>query len=306
MAYPYIHRWQLEVTRYLDDYGDDCAVTYAAACAANNADVVIANPVGYIVIGQTFLPSFPNEKFRICRGLCSYNLSGSPGDVVKAVLTSQGVNTKGSSIVACIYDGTGLTGAAADFGAIGDLSTVLGSAYIPDVDGFDEYYSFKIEFNALGLAFLESKAGGTALLAFKVAADGVSEPGTCPAITGYENFWMQGEHYLHKLHINSESGYIWVEGIYLAYLDGNYFKRLQQGTTTAVTGKIPGQIGVKPNDTYLRYIDNTGAERIIEGNLFASQGKISGQIGIRSDLPSYFRYIDGYGNERSFIGDLAT
>ena len=305
MAYHFVNRWQLEVKRYLYDYGDDCAATYNAACSENDADIAIANPSGYIVIGQNFLYSY--ESFRICRGLCSYDLSDlSPSvDVEKAVLTSIGVVVKGvSGIYAYIYDGTGLTGVKADFGAIGALSTVLGSAYIPDQNGYNLDYTFKIEFNSAGLAFLESKAGGIAMLAFKVNTDG-EQPGSCPTITGYEEFLLQSESYLHKLHINSEPGYIWVEGIYFAYLDGNYLKRLKQGTTTAITGKIAGQYGIKPNDTYLRYIDNTGAERIIEGNLYASQGKIPGQIGIRSNLPSYLRYIDGYGNERSFAGDLA-
>jgi len=305
MAFHFVHRWQLEVRRYLADYGDDCAATYNAACSEDEADSVYANPTGYIVIGQLFLAS---GFFRICRGLCTYDLSAlSPSEAVElAVLTSMGgFVTKDSGILAYIYDGTGLTGAKADYGAIGDLSSILGSAFIPDLGGVDEDYPVKIEFNSAGRDFLKSKAGGIATLAFKVNTDG-EQPGDCPTITGYEEFFMQDEPYLHKLHINSDSGYIWVEGTYLAYLDGNYLKRVKQGTTTAVTGKIPGQCGVKPNDTYFRYIDNTGAERIIEGNLYASQGKISGQIGINSNLPSYLRYIDGYGDERSFMGEIAS
>lgn len=305
MAFHFVNRWQLEVKRYLSDYGDDCAATYNAAYTEDEADIVITNPLEYIVVGQHFVASY--EEFRICRGLCTYDLSDlSPSeDVIKAVLTSIGAGVKGTGIYAYIYDGTGLTGIKADFSAIGALSTVLGLAYIPDLGGYDDDYPFKIEFNSAGLSFLESKAGGIAILAFKVNTDG-EQPGSCPTITGYEEFFMQEETYLHKLHINPEPGYIWVEGIYLAYLDGNYLKRLKQGTTTGITGKIAGQCGVKPSDTYFRYIDNAGAERIIEGNLYASQGKIPGQIGIRSDFPSYLHYIDGYGDERSFMGEIAS
>ena len=301
MAYPFVNRWQFSVRRYLADYGDDCAATYSAACSEPNADVVLVDPS----CGQLF--RVVGGFYIIRRCLCTYDLSDlSPSEAVaKAVLTSIGawVSSEGG-ISAYIYDGTSVSTGVAGYGQIGALSTVLGSAYIPNV-GLDEYYTFSISFNSAGLAFLESKAGGIAKLAFMVSTEGMP-PGECPTISGTETFYLSGDHSLHKLHINSDPGYIWVEGIYLAYLDGNYLKRLKQGATTGTSGAIPGHCWVEPNDTYLRYIDNTGAERIIEGNLFASQGKIAGQIGIRSDLPSYLRYIDGYGNERSFMGELET
>jgi len=101
-----------------------------------------------------------------------------------------------------------------------------------------------------------------------------------------------------------DPGFKWVEGTSLAYTDNDGFKRLEEGTTTGVTGKLAGQCGVKPNDTHYYYIDDTGAERKIEGVKEGATGKISGQCGINPTYPTKFCYIDGYGDERRFEGTL--
>jgi len=310
MAFQFVSRWQLEVKRYLADYGNDCAATYAAAHSEDEADIVIKNPPGgYIVVGQSYVGGSWKE-YRICRGLVTYDLSDlSPSvEIDLAVLTSMGAwVTKDDGIEAYVFDGTGLTGVKADYGAIGDLITVLGSVHIPDTGGYDPDYPLAIEFNSAGLAFLESKAGGIATLAFRVSTDvSAEQPGNCPNTSGYEEFYMRSKIYLHKLHINSAPFYIWFEGEYLAYLDGNYFKRLKLGIATGVTGKTWGQFGVKPNDTHFYYVGESGAERKIEGSKLGATGKIPGQYGLNPNYPSYFRYIDGYGDEESFMGDLAS
>lgn len=98
-------------------------------------------------------------------------------------------------------------------------------------------------------------------------------------------------------------GYIWVEGIYFAYIDNNGVKRLKEGSLTGVTGKTPGDISM--DDIYRIYVDANGDVRQIEGTLTGLTGKITGQISINTKtraLWTHCFYIDGYGNERCFEG----
>jgi len=67
------------------------------------------------------------------------------------------------------------------------------------------------------------------------------------------------------------SGYLWVEGTYLHYIDANGDVWRFEGTLTGLTGKIPSQISINTKSgidgTKLCYIDDTGAERCFEGTI---------------------------------------
>jgi len=295
MIFNFTSRHQFEVKRYIANYGDDCAATYSAAYNANNADIVISNPTGYIVIGQSYIP----EKFRICRGLCFYDLSGLAGTVEDAILASEGAwVTKDSGIIAQVYDGTYISTGVAGYGQIGDLTTVLGFGSIPDLGGVDEYYPFEIVFNSAGLTFLAGKAGGIVKLAFKVDTEG-SEVGNCPLSSGYEEFFLDNEQARHKLIINLPKGYIWVEGTQFAYLDSSGRKRVTEGGLPGGTGLNPGYLWIQSD--YLYYIDSSGAKRRILGSTTGTSGLTPGYLWIEG---SYVHYTDADGDERRFAGGL--
>jgi hypothetical protein len=95
----------------------------------------------------------------------------------------------------------------------------------------------------------------------------------------------------------SPAGYIWVEGTKIAYVDGNYAKRTQEGSLDGATGKIAGHLWAEGSN--LRYIDSSGNERYIAGTQEGAAGKIAGHIWIEA---TKFRYIDSNGDERCFEG----
>lgn len=104
----------------------------------------------------------------------------------------------------------------------------------------------------------------------------------------------------------SPAGFIWIEGTKIAYVDGAYTKRTQEGTLDGASGKVAGHAWI--GATKLRYIDSSGNERYIEGVLTGLSGKIASQISINTNPAiggTKFCYIDSSGNERCFQGTAA-
>lgn len=197
-----------------------------------------------------------------------------------------------------IYDATGLDlYSKATYSAMINLppEKLLGTYEIPY--GVTETEIWIATFNSTGLAFLESKKGTNAYIALW-SDEQPPFPGNSPLL----GYYRDGTHSKPStLCYNEVPGYIWVEGIYLAFLDVNRRKNLVEGSLTGTTGKIAGHTFVEGN--YLHYIDDTGAERRILGILTGLTGKIPGQISINMSYPLYGRnlcYIDSSGNERGF------
>jgi len=298
MKFDFVSRKELGVYRYLSNYGWDCSSTYDAAYNASSSDWS-GSPPGYICVGQLFRPTsppyVPSGFYRICRGICTYDLTNLSPSIAVSIARLQSTGTlvtKPGGIDALVFDGTGLTGAQSDFGLIRTLSPSLGSAKLYTGD----YGPFHIDFNSLGLEFIESKAGGIMILAFRVSSEG-TPPGNCPSTQGTEEFYLDSSHNIHMLLINESGGYIWVEGSKFAYLDDYRTKRITEGTLEGATGKIAGYCWVE--GTKFRYIDSSGNERYIEGTQEGATGKTPGHPWIEE---TKFRYIDSSGNERYFEG----
>jgi len=302
--FPYTDRRQFNVQRYIKDYGNDCQTTWEAATTASEADVIVSNPYGYVQFGQQFVYGVGTQRYIIDRCLCSYNLAGmNPAQVVAAYLLSEGgwvTEEEGMGIY--MVDGTGLSGT--DKGTFSEIPNcpILGFGRVGKRFDFDNPWG--ISFDADGIAFLKSKAGGIAKIGFYSSE--AASPGNCPTVTGRELLFLEARVYgTHKIvTVEARGGYIWVEGTYLAYLDFYRTKRLKEGTTTGTTGKIAGHLWVEGN--YLHYIDANGDERRILGSTTGLSGKLAGQITV-----NYFQggtelcYIDSSGNERCFEGSAS-
>jgi hypothetical protein len=284
-------------------------VDYSVAHNAEIAEYSIT-PYGYAVTGQIHIMSGypPVHLYRICRDILSFDLSSlSPADeIFYAAINSFGYWAT-DVFDGYVFNGTGLTGATSDYGVIGSMTAVLGSATFP-ADGFQEYTHYSIVFNATGLAFLQSKVGGIVTLALRSSTDVSASP---PGVNHYQEFYLQ-EKFDTKLIIPQPGGYIWVEGTKFAYLDAFRTKRLKEGTLTGLDDKLPGQISINTKEPMLGtdfcYVDSTGNERRIQGTLTGLSGKLAGQCSLNTIYPMYgmeFCYIDSDGNERRIYGGSA-
>lgn len=94
-------------------------------------------------------------------------------------------------------------------------------------------------------------------------------------------------------------GFIWVEGTQFHYIDQACTDRYKEGTATGSTGTA-GYGFVE--GTYFHYIDESGDERRFEGSTSAVSGKLAGQVSIHGRV---FAYIDNTGAERETTGTVA-
>jgi hypothetical protein len=185
----------------------------------------------------------------------------------------------------------------ADYGYLGTRVVELAPAlYVPDTT----YRWHNFLFNEAGKAAINK--GGITKLAFRHLTDlSGSDPGVNKAHGFYVPYYYPGEGSPLGLQIwlvinESLSGYIWVEGTYLAYSDASGNKRLKEGTTTGNTGTA-GHTWVEGD--YFHYIDANGDERRILGTVGDATGKVSGHIWMEE---TGVHYIDSSGNERYFEG----
>jgi len=300
-TYNYTDRRNYLVRRYRKNYLS-CDATWLACKIEDTADVVTANPDGYVSFGGWYTYHITNMSYTIYRALCTYNLSGlSAGDVTTAYLESEGgYVAEAEGVNMYMYDGTGVSLDVSGYGQIADLTTLLGEVHIPN--GFYVSDPWAILFNAAGIAFLKSKAGGSAKIAFR--SEELTPPGNCPTTPeGRELLHLAwtGDGKTHQIVISSaEGGYRWVEGEDWAYLDAFRTKRL---TTGALTGGS-GDPGYRWADgTYWYYTDSSGNVRRIEGTLTGLTGKIPGQSSVNTNQGgTKFCYIDSSGAERCFEG----
>jgi hypothetical protein len=185
----------------------------------------------------------------------------------------------------------------ADYGYLGTRVVGLAPAlYVPDTTYRWHYFIFNTE----GIAAINK--GGITKLACRHLTDlSNSDPGVNKAHSFYVPYYYPGEGSPLGLQIwlvinELPSGYIWVEGIYLAYIDSSFVKRLKEGTTTGNNGTA-GHIWVEGD--YFHYIDANGDERRILGTVGDATGKASGHIWMEE---TGVHYIDSSGQERYFEG----
>lgn len=199
-----------------------------------------------------------------------------------------------------MLDASSITSICADehYGDILDLTSVLGSITFPS--GISGEHFWRIYFNETGLAFLNSKRGNTANLAFRSNY----HPGYSGA-WGWASLWTPGYGYS-ETYLNEGDSYIWVEGTYLAYTDAFGQKRLEQGSTTGQTATVSSEPWVEGD--YIHYIDASLDERRILGSTTGLSGKVAGQISVNTKAGisgTKLCYIDSSGNERCFEGTAA-
>jgi len=241
------------------------------------------------------------------RGLADFDLSEvSPSLTIacaKLVMPAAAWASNYYDRYAVLVDATGVTAGNIGYGQMLGKATSLGSVLIPaGSDTGDQSYYKELIFNATGLAFLESKAGGLARLGLRVDEDIAYNP---PANNEVYRFLFNpydgtpgvGVPYIHINYIPTAAGYIWVEGTKLAYTDVPLDKRTKEGTKSGATNQTAGHLWVEGNN--LRYIDSSGDERYIAGSQEGATGKTAGIIWVEG---TKIRYIDSSGNERCFEG----
>jgi len=193
------------------------------------------------------------------------------------------------------------------YGDLFDKTVSLGSLSVP-VGGLPSG-ELTIPLNSAGIAYLEAYAGGIAPFGMRLSTD-IS--GEVPGATGYEYLRFYGaatggseDSRAYFYIIYNCQGFIWVEGIYLAYKDATCQKRLTEGTDTGANGtaEYPWVDGI-----YQYYVDANGDVRRIEGSLTGLTGKLPSQISVNTKSPmlgTHFCYIDDTGAERCFEGTPA-
>lgn len=82
------------------------------------------------------------------------------------------------------------------------------------------------------------------------------------------------------------SGYFWVEGTKLHYIDSSGTERSREGTKSGATGQTAGYVWVEGD--YIRYIDNSGDERYLPYSALTATGD-SGYLWIEGDYIHYIR-----------------
>lgn len=238
----------------------------------------------------------PGAIWQIYRNVIYFSIPADIGTILDAEIYSKGVYCDNNSTSGFMLDGTSLGGTVADYGDILDLSTVVGTYSAPAVASGTALWV--ATFNATGLSFLESKAGGIA----KVAFYSPDQP-----ITPYDRIFVLVQDSPDTiLYINELPCYIWIEGTKFAYLDIARVKRLKEGTLTGDADGDPYQVWVYGNYQY--YTDYLGKVRRILGTLTGLTGKAPYQVSINTKSPmlgTHYCYIDNTGAERCFEGTAA-
>jgi len=307
-TYPNAGVYEFMRRNYLYNYplngGYDCQTCWADLLSASEAEYLYNISYSQFgSVGAAWLAGNPinSRHYRNFRASARFNLAGlSPENVEVAYLRSQGgwISATSYGVAVRMHDGSHLSGDKHDYGEIADGEFLGGTLISPF--GLDANYPWIVHFNAAGISFLKSKAGGYAWIGFISDTYPYPPPG-CPGTTdSHQHLYLYYDPA--KCYINTdlkEGGYIWVEGDDLAYLDAFRTKRTKEGSLTGNIG-IAGHCWVEGN--YLHYIDSSGNERRILGTATGISGKIAGQISINTYWGGgrNLCYIDSSGHERCF------